>query len=275
MADIYGSHFEYGGISSRRYGLLFANMNTERNLQVSGTINGVTVDSKRLKKRYLIDDDYSNFPISFEVEFFTTDGHGFEINERREIEKWLFNKHEYRKLYIDLADDTRGEFYEVIDGVQKRLYLNCRFMNPVRIEQGCMTVGYRATLESDSGLWWQDAVTKSFTLDESESANIITVNADTDLDEYTYPKVTIHMGSSGGDVIITNTTDSNTRLTKFVGLSASTNVILKGNINYVSGQNYSKFYKMNFPRLVDGDNVFTILGDVASIDFEFCNRRML
>lgn len=169
VADIYGSHFEYGGISSRRYGLIFANVNTGRNLLVSGTINGVTVNSKRAKKRYLIDDDYSNFPITFDVEFFTTDDHAFGMYERREIEKWLFNKHEYRKLYIDLYDDPHGEFYEIIDGEQKRLYLNCRFVNPERIEQGGMTVGYKATLEADSGLWWQDAVTKSYTLDPSEA----------------------------------------------------------------------------------------------------------
>lgn len=275
MADIYGSHFEYGGISSRRYGLLFANMDTGRNLQVSGTINGVTVNSRRLKKRYLIDDDYADFPISFEVEFFTMDGHGFEMHERREIEKWLFNKHEYRKLYIDLADDPHSEFCEIIDGEQKRLYLNCRFVNPVRIEQGGITIGYRAMIEADSGMWWQDAVTKSFTLDPSDATRSVTVCVDTDFDEYTYPKVTIQMGSSGGDVTIINTTDSETRLTKFIGLSSSASVILKGDINYVSGQNYSKFYKMNFPRLLDGDNVFTILGSVASIEFEFCNRRML
>lgn len=275
MADIYGSHFEYGGVSSRMYGLLIANMNTSRNLRVSGTINGVTINSKREKKRYLIDDSYSDFPISFDVEILTIDDHGFEMNERREIEKWLFNKHDYRKLYIDYVDDPHGEFYEVIDGEQKRLYLNCRFMNPERIEHGGKTIGYKATLEADSGLWWQDAVTKSFALNPSDNTRSITVSVDTDLDDYIYPKVTIHMGSSGGDVTITNTTDSNTRLTKFIGLSASTNVILKGDINYVSGQNYSKFYKMNFPRLVDGDNVFTIMGNVASIDFEFCNRRML
>lgn len=277
MADIYGSHFEYAGVSSRGYGLIIANVQTSRYTRVAGSIAGVSVFSKSAKKRHLIDDDYADFPLSYEVEIITDNEKGIELHERREVEKWLFNKHGYRKLYLDIADDAHGETYEIIDGLQKQLYMNCRFVNPERLEYNGGIIGYRATLEADSGMWWQDAVTKSFTVDNTSSSStaIITVGVDTDLDDYTYPKVTITMGSSGGDIIIANNTDDSTRLTEFVGLSAYASVVLKGELNYVSGQYYEKFNKQNFPRLLDGENKFTITGNVAAISFEFSNRRVL
>lgn len=277
MADIYGSHFEYAGVTSRRYGLIIANVETERLTSVSGAISGVTVFNKNTKRRYLIDDDHNDFPVSFEVDIVTDNERGLEFNERREVEKWLFNKHSYRKLYLDVTDDTRGETYEIIDGLQKQLYMNCRFVNPTRLEYNGGIVGYRVTLEADSGLWWQDAITKKFQVNNTSasSTSIITVTVDTDLDDFVYPKVKITMGGSGGDVIITNNSDDPTRVTRFVDVSPYASIILNGELNYVSGQYYEKFYKQNFPRLVDGENNIIVAGNVSTIEFEFNNRRML
>ena len=548
MADIYGSHFEYADISSRRYGLIIACVETERFKQTSGSISGVTLFHNGAKKRYLIDDDYSDFPVSYDVEIITDDDGCIGASERRQIEKWLFNKPSYRKFYLDLDDDCNGETYEIIGGERKRLFMNCRFINPEKLEYNGGIIGYRATLEADSGLWWQDAVTKTFNitqpgpaspavcsfvngetgtsdaiiffrrydysvkmaafwqsledayadgpvfygnddtstrlpltryfidagggsyhiiyaynddgtghrldsslpyvsldyfsideeypsdndwlaqyssdqsfktfyvfsdggrggsvrLDELEeefnglvngnvdyseqpivspnamiaagysefdgaaaakaypikiqvdsidclftpilrdgsvlsridintyiegelsgsgspsfllendrgslgiiihaksgestsywddltqslseiedeyveiatsgSTDIATIDVDTDINDFTYPKVTFTMGSSGGDVIISNNSDDSARLTKFVGLSPNTTIIMKGDINYISGQNYIKFTGRNFPRLVDGKNIFTVSGDVSSITFEFNNRRAL
>ena len=96
MADIYGSHFEYGGISSRQHSLIIANVDTSRMAKLSGTKEGVTIFSKSAKKRYLVDDDYTNSPISFDIEIVTENGRRLELVERRQIEKWLFNHRTYR-----------------------------------------------------------------------------------------------------------------------------------------------------------------------------------
>lgn len=272
MADIYGSHFEYAGISSRLYDLIFVNIETKRNYSSSGSIKEVSVFNQSTKRRHLIDDDYSDFPISFDIEIVTEDGKTLDQSERRKIEKWLFNKHDYRKLYLDISDDTYSETIEIIDGVQKRLYLNCRFVNPERLEYNGGIVGYRATLEADSGLWWQDPVKKTF---ESPSGGQIVVDVDTDLDDYTYPIVTIIMGNQGGDIIIQNNNDDSNRLTKFTDITAGSTIILKGEFNYINDEFYNRFANKNFPRLVDGKNQISVTGDVASISFEFNNRRML
>lgn len=275
MADIYGSHFEYGGVLSRQYGLIVATVNTERMIKLNGDISGSTVFSRVAQKRYLVGDDLSESPMSFEVEILTEDGRGIEQSERREIEKWLFNKHDYRKLYFDMEDDDFGDMQELVDGVRKRLYLNCRFVNPEKLEYNGGVVGYKATLEADSSMFWQDAITKTFTLDNSSASatTVITVDVDSDIDDYIYPKVTFTLGSAGGDVIIINNSDDSTRFTKFVGLSAYASIIMKGELNYISGDNYQKFATRNFVRLLDGANNLTVQGNVANIEFEFQNRR--
>lgn len=275
MAEIYGAHFEYSGTSSRRYGLMIANVETERLNQISGTIQGITLFNKASRRRYLIDDDYSDSPITIEVEIITDHQKTIDPYERRTIEKWLFSQTKYQKFYIDIADDNTGESFEYKNGEYKRLYLNCRFVNPVRLEYNGGIVGYKATLEADSGMWWQDKTTLTFTPNHeaTNSNSMINVVVDTDSKYFTYPKVTITTGSVGGDVLLSNYSDDSTRTTRFNSLSANTSVILNGETNYISGQNFEKFYKQNFPRLLDGTNHIYITGNVKTIKFEFCNRR--
>ena len=76
-------------------------------------------------------------------------------------------------------------------------------------------------------------------------------------------------------ITITNNSDDSSRLTKFVNLSPSISLVMRGDINYISGQNYEKFSNQNFIRLLDGDNNFGIIGDVESIKFEWNNRRFI
>lgn len=277
MADIYGSHFEYGGLSSRQHGLIIANVNTDRMTLLNGAKEGVTIFSKNAKKRYLVDDDYSSSPVSFEVEIVTEDGRCLELSERRQIEKWLFNHRDYRRLYLDIADDENGETYEYIDGTQLRNYLNCRLVNPEKLEYNGGITGYKVTLEADSNMYWQDAITKTYSINNASvnASSVVTINVDTDLDEYIYPKVTITLGGVGGDIIITNNSDDSSRLTKFVELSANTTIVMKGELNYVSGQYYEKFYNRNFIRLLDGENTLTVTGNVVSIEVEYSARRVM
>ncbi len=277
MADIYGSHFEYGGVLSRQYGLIIAVVNTERMLKLSGDISGSTIFNRIKNKRYLIGDSMEDSPLTFDVEIVTDNERGIPQDDRRAVEKWLFNRSNYKKLYFDEADDCFDDMSELVDGIKKRLYLNCRFINPEKIEDGCGVIGYKATLEADSNMFWQDEIVKSFTLTNANASatTVISVDVDTDIDDYTYPKVTFTLGNTGGNVIITNNSDDSTRLTKFVGLTANATIIMKGDINYISGQNYQKFSTRNFVRLLDGTNNITVQGNVASISIEFQNRRNL
>lgn len=266
-------HFEYGNFISRTYDLVFAHVDTSVFTPSAGTLTSNTLFNKRNNLRYVIKDDYSDSPISAAVEIVVCNGSPIPKEDRRKVEKALFNRHEYVKLYIDIMDDIMGDTYEFIDGIEKRLYFNCRFLNPERIENGeGLVVGYRCTMECDSGFLTQDAISRTFSVSPPET---IVLKIDDDTKDYVYPKVTIQVGSSGGDITVRNTTDDNTRFTSFVGLTANTQLILDGRINYVSGQNYSKFAHQNFIRLLDGNNSINVTGNVTSIKFEWNNRRFL
>ena len=150
-------------------------------------------------------------------------------------------------------------------------------INPERVDGNGGVVGYKATLEADSNMFWQDAIVKTYTVNNSteDASSNITLLVDTDLDEFIYPKVTIHIGSVGGDIIIFNNDDDSSRMTKFVGMSPMSSVIMKGEINYINDQYYLKFANRNFIRLVDGENTLTIKGNVQTIEFEYSARRFM
>ena len=277
MADIYGSHFEFGGLSSRMYDLVFVNLNTSRWIQLAGNSESVTIYNKGANKAYVIGDDHTKSPVVLDAEITTESCRSLDISEQRQIEKWLFGHKNYRKLYFDMADDPTAATYEIVDGKLYRNYLNCRMLNPERIEGNGGICGYKLQIMCDSNMFWQDAHTHNFSVNNGapDVSTIVTVPVDTDFREYIYPKVKITMGGTGGDITIVNNTDDSTRLTQFVGISPYATVIMKGELNYVSDQYYEKLATRNFIRLLDGENKLFVLGDVDSIEFEYSARRSM
>lgn len=273
--ELSGSYFEYNGTTSRKYGLIFANFNTDRYARLNGEIKSNVIFNKADKRNYFIGESFEDSPIQFDAEIITVNDRVINVFERREIERWLFHRSDYCKLYSDMDCDIYGEAYELVDGIQKRLYLNARFINPEKIESGSGLVGYRFTVECDSCMAWQDPVIYEYDL-VSNSATTISLEIDTDINDYTYPKVTIKTGSTGGDIQIINFTDSIERATSFVDLSPNITFTMRGDgVNYISGQYYQKFSNKNFIRLLNGNNRLNLTGDIAKITFEFQNRRYL
>lgn len=267
-------HFHYGTFDSKDYGLIFAHVDTSEFTQLMGELDSSYVFNRRTKSRFIIADNWEDSPLSYDAEIVSEDTSPLSKENRRIIEKALFNIPDFRKLYVDTDDDIYDETQETIDGQLKRLYLNCRFVNPSKIENDCgQVVGYNFTIECDSSMAWQDAIEKTFSI--TSPNEIVSVDIDTDVGGYTYPEVTITVGQTGGDIIIVNTTDDPARLTKFVNISPNITLTLKGELNYISGQNYAKFANQNFVRLLDGNNSISVTGDVTSIKFKWNNRRFL
>lgn len=270
-------HFRYGSKSSYEYGIILAHAETQHDPRISGSIETASLFSRRGIRRYYTRDDYSDSPISFGVEFIVDeDNKHLNPNEQRAIERWLFYSPGYWPLYLDQYDDEETGNIDIVNGEEKELYLNCRFTHPEKIEGNGGVCGFKATLEADSPFAWQDAITMTHDLDGGNEFNtVFTVDVDTDINDYTYPKVTIMTGSSGGDVTISNNDDDPARLTTFSGLSANTQVVMNQEIGMISGQNYSKFSNKNFIRFLDGVNHIAVIGDIVSITFEWQNRRYL
>ena len=280
MPDIYGSHFEFGGISSRQYGLILAGVDADRFLNLHGEIEGNTMFLKSVKKRYLISDDYSDSPVEFELDIVFEEDRPIMQYDRREIEKWLFGNRRYRKLYIDAADDPFMETGEYINGELKRLYMNCRFMEPEKIEGFGNVAGYHVKVECDSPFLWQDPVTYTWYGDTTQVVNDnFIIEVDSDLDDYIYPQVTVKTGGTAGGAggmifQAYNTTDDATRLTEITGIGAQATVVMDGEVNYISDDYFMMFNHPNFIRLKDGRNVIHIQGRLEYVRFTFSQRRL-
>lgn len=263
MTDLYGSYFTYGGISSENMGgLVLANAGTSRLTEMAGTIGGLSFFNGKNKKKYLIADDYSSSPLSFDVDIVKCNSEPINQSEMYMIQRWLFNKGTFGKLYIHTGNDH-----------DQNIYLNCRFVNPRKLDGDDVLYGYTATIECDSDMLWEDPIVKSFNL--SGSTNTISINVDSDRVGYTYPRVRIRMGSSGGSIYIINSSDDTGRITKFSGLNGGTTLVLDGAINSVNDSYYEKFEIRNFPRLLSGNNSISVQGNVTYIEYEWQNRRYI
>ena len=271
--NIYGCHFTYSGVDSNTYSLIIANVNTERDDRSAGDVAGEYIYRKSDKTFKLLGDNYSSSQMLIDVDIITEDESVLTMANRRAVEKWLFNKPTFRKLYIDEADDPFEESFETIDGTKKSFYLLCRFINPIKIDTGCGVIGYRATIECDSGLMWQDEITYTYTAGSSATSGSFTVTVDTDINDYTYPDVTITTRSGCETFSIRNQTDDSDRATTFSGMSGTNSINMNGSLGYVDPDHYVYFSGLNFIRLLDGSNSFTYTGAIAYITFKWNNRR--
>ena len=272
--DFYGSHFEYAGELSRKYGLIIACINTQRNALLTGKSQSVSIFNKRNHVRYSVGSVYSEAPLTFDMEVISEDP--IDGEWRRKIQKWLFHQRDYQKLYIEDNEICFGEVFAPVNGYPRRMYLNCRFVNPEIIEGNEGIIGYKFSVECDSRMAWQDPMTVIETFPGgSDFVGGITVRVDTDSEEYTYPIVTIRTGSTGGEIVLVNTSDDTNRLTRFNDLAPDAEIVINSAFNYVSGNNYEKFADRNFPRLIDEDNIISISGDVISIEVKWQNMRYL
>jgi len=283
-------HFTYAGVSSRRYGVKFANCNTSRYVTLNGTTKTATVFTSRGNRNYFAADSLSDSAVSFDAEIITDDVIPLTVREMRDIEKWLFNRKGFYRLYIDSADDCNEESYEIIGGEIKQYYINCRMTNPSKIEGNGGVVGFKFKIETDSCMAWQDEIKKTITpVYAADHSCTFNLDIDTDMDEYVYPKVKFTMTGSGSSATpasdgfsLSNTSDSNTRYTSFADIGSAVNITIDGNYNSISpSQYYTKFSNRNFVRLVPGINTLTLLttgsvaDNVTSIEITYSQRRYL
>lgn len=271
--ELCGYHFEYAGISSRTYGLIFANVDTAHFSSVSGETRTESFFNRHSKKLYCVGTSYDDSAISFEAEVVADTP--LSSTTLRAAENWLFGQSSYRPLYADL-DDSQYDGAEVVDGVLLRQYLNCRFVNPSKIEGNGGIIGWSFTVECDAPMAWQDAIVKTI----NAPPNNIIITVDTDMNDYVYPKVTIKMSDGDtSDIQIINHSDNDSRLTTFVSMNANATLIMDGEHNRLYGSSdnyYEKFKNKNFIRLKRGENKLSLTSDnIASISFEWQNMRWL
>ncbi len=267
-------HFEYAGKSSREYGLIMANVETSRYTSVSGKVQTVKSYSNLDKKNYYIGTSTTDAPMVFDAEVVSETPLDFSV--QRCVEKWLFHKNGYKRLFVDMFDDNDCESYELIDGKPKRTYLNCRFINPEKLEFNGGVVGYRFTVECDSHLAWQEPITVTYAVGSTNSSGIyVNVSIDTDNNDFIYPEIVVTTGAGCTGFQIVNESDDPNRVTSFVGNISNAIIRMVPSVGFVTEGYYDMFVKKNFVRLLDGDNTLFINGSVQSIQITWQNMRYM
>ena len=267
-----GCHFTLGSFDSVDAGVIFAKIDTADYMEAMAGVSTSYIFNKKNKQRYVANDIYSSSFVDFEAEIVSDNFEPFDKDRRRYIENSLFNKPDFRKLYVPQSEDMSGDTWEFADGEIKRTYLMCRFMNPVRIEDGAgKVIGYRFNLETNSPLAWQDPTTYEY--DTGQNGGSFVVDVDTDLPGYTYPEVQIIAGNTGGAINLINPSDN--RITGFTDTTALSTIIMRGEVSYISESYYERFSNQNFIRLLQGENNFSVGGDIATVKFTWQNRRYL
>lgn len=198
-----GKHFIYDGINSRRYGLKFLHIDTEPFKKVSGTPTYQKNFYKSTKSNSITGMEWDDSPINTEVELISEKP--ISKKELRAIEKWLFNRSQYCKLYIDKRED---EDIEVINGVEKQCYVECVFYDAKVIEYIGGIYGFSATMELSCSYAIQDSITKEIKSNSNNSYTESKINVDTDDNDYVYPIITIECKNIN-EIEVINESDNN------------------------------------------------------------------
>lgn len=184
-----GNHFVYNGINSQRYNLRILHLDTQPITQASGTPEYNKIFYNNEKRNSIIGMNWSESPISTEIEFITDKP--LKKQDKREVEKWLFNNSQFQKLYIDIRED---EEIEIINGERKQCYIECVFYEPTAIEYYGGIVGFKAKMDMSCPFASQDEIKIEF-----GNEDLMTINIDTDLNEPIYPKIIIETNSDTSD----------------------------------------------------------------------------
>lgn len=172
MFDLYGCYFMYGDFNSEEYDLVFGNMDTSRLVALESPKNINTVKSRKHNVYYVNRVSYVEEPISFEAEIFTKDTTPIMVDDLPIIERALFNRHSYTKLY------------QVMSYERDPVYINCILTNPERIENMSGVVGYKFIVNTDSVMAWEETNTQE--VNEESTSTTITgdIVSFTDTKEY-------------------------------------------------------------------------------------------
>ena len=181
------------------------------------------------------------------------DGTDLGITDNRKILKWLTGSRQ----------STWMDFY-IGDEVKYRLLGRVKSASQYKMD--AKVVGLILTFESVSPYGYSSLQTVSQSLTGDET---ITINCDTD-DLYSYVSMNTTFENTSGDslTIINNTTGD---ITEVTGLAQNEVINISDNMVITSdkpGKTFGNTFNFVFPRLVAGDNEFTISGK-GNIVFQY------
>ncbi len=267
---LFVNNFEYDGINSKKYGLFFGHVNTERLKQICGNLEYNQVFYPSLNRQEIHGVNKDEFPLSFDLEIISAEPISYWT--AKEIKKWLFNSPTYKKLY---ASRVKDKTVEKINGEEKRRYVECVFTNPEAMFYADGLHGWKCTCTLSSGWAFQDEIEITYT-DFTEN---ITIPVDSDNGDYIYPTFTFSTAATTNPVspAIVNTSDNN-RAMVVEDIPAQTEVYVDSAVGTITDSTSASLYPhlvdQKFLRLVNGDNVLQVSG-ISELTIRYQNVRYI
>ena len=271
---LFVNNFEYNGVMSTQYGLFFGHVNTERLKQICGNLEYNQVFYPSLNRQEIHGINKDEFPLSFDLEIISAEpiSHWLE----KEIKKWLFNSPTYKKLY---ASRFKDKTVEMINGKEKRNYVECIFTNPEAMFYADGLHGWKCTCVLSSGWAFQDEIEIKYSFDVPTVETEITIPVDSNNNDYIYPSFTMVADNSSAqmNIKLKNKSDNN-RIMEVDGVPSETVISVLSDIGTIkdnTGQSLYTFLKdQKFLRLVNGDNVILVKG-ITSLTICYQNVRYI
>lgn len=267
---LFVNNFEYDGIKSAKYGLFFGHVDTERLKQICGNLEYNQVFYPSLNRQEIHGVNKDEFPLSFDLEIISAEP--ISYRSAKEIKKWLFNSPTYKKLY---ASRIKDKTIEKINGVEKRLYVECVFINPEAMFYADGLHGWKCTCVLSSGWAFQDEIEITY----NDFTEDIIIPVDSDNGEYIYPTFTFEAGVTTNPIspTIVNTSDNNRTMT-VQDIPAQTEVYVDSAVGTITDSTgttlYPELVDQKFLRLVNGDNVLTVSG-ISELTIKYQNVRYI
>lgn len=249
------NQFKYNGISSETYGLYFAYMDGSFDEDTQIELDpSYEISVSNTSKRGRIVSRIHKETFEFDVEIFSLSA--ISRSKEREIMNWLLNSTTFKKLEI-LSSDSEYE----------NVYYNCIFTTAERYYGEDGISGWKMHVITDAPYAWENPTSVSF------SSSNFTVNNASDERDFTYPKVEVHVGTTGGTIKITNNTIN--EYIQFDDLIGN-DILYINEWGQISGTKNSNLYSTmsgKIIRLIPGSNEYTCTGNITQIKFIYNNAR--
>lgn len=271
--NLSGNYFEYDGMRSYSFGLRILRINTDRLTQLSGEVEYKMSFDRINKKSRIGGIDWSSSPLARDIEFICEEP--LDDSKARTVKRLLFNRSDFKKLYVDAACDKS---VEVISGKRVREYVECVFYAPEEIRFADGLHGFRAKMQLATPMALQEPITLSYENLTGVDTDIISIPCDTDIEDYIYPVLNFTCCNEAelGSRHLVNASDSD-REFELRGVTDGTVLTVDNAIGTVldntgkSWYNYVLSGKQTF-RLLPGNNKVKVYG-LSNLYVTFQNAR--
>jgi hypothetical protein len=188
-------------------------------------------------------------PLVFPLEIYCKHRAWYELHDVQAVEEWLFNRRKPELLTIFDPDMGNWSYECWLSGATRIVRIDKR------------VVGWRFDVVCTSPYMLGDWVEKAHDCSKGQAVRVECFN-NSNIKDYIYPDLRIEMASGAASIRIDSGREPS-RPFIMTGFAPGETIIVKGSLWHVasaSGASLASKCNLNFPRLADGSNTFSVAG---------------